>query len=188
MEFALLLNKNLNHRHPRNVLLKEGIDLSHTAAYPTVGSAHFDLENHGDNKQKRYNGKAHQRQFPIQPEHDEHDAGQGEDVAEDADDARGEKLIEDVHVVGDSSDQTTDWISVKVSHVQSLDVSKDLHAKVVHDLLSHPMHEVGLDEPNDELKEENEQEKQGDGGKASGISGHDVSVNGHQGKIGSHQP
>ena len=105
MEFALLLNENLNHRHPRNVLLKKGIDLCHTAAYPTVGSAHFGLKNHGDNKQERYNGKAHQRQLPIQPEHDQHDAGQGEDIAEDADYPRREKLIEDVHVAGDSSDQ-----------------------------------------------------------------------------------
>ena len=74
------------------------------------------------------------------------DQSQNENVLEDGEDARGEHLVQRVHIAGQPGHQAPHRIAVKEADVHALDVPEDLAAHVEHDLLSRPLHEVGLHE------------------------------------------
>ena len=77
-----------------------------------------------------------------------------EDVVEDGEDAGGEHLVEGVDVGGDAGDEAADGIAVEEGGGHALQVAEDLRAHVEHDLLAGPLHEVGLEEFEEEGEEE----------------------------------
>ncbi len=109
------------------------------------------------------------RQF-IVSEHD-HDAGEREHVAEHRDDARGEQVVEDVHVRRDAGHQPADRVAVVELDVQALQVPVDLHAHVVHDPLPESLQDVGLQVLEDERANEDGEEAQRDQVEAGEIAG-----------------
>ena len=99
-----------------------------------------------DQQDERQYGKGDQRQPPIHPQHDDHDSGEHEYVFEDREDAGGEHLVQRVDIAGEPGDQPADRIAVEEGDVHALNVAEDLAAHVEHDLLTRPLHQVGLDE------------------------------------------
>ncbi len=93
-----------------------------------------------------------QRQAPVHLQHDEQNADEHEHVFKDRHHAGGEHFVERVHVGGDAGDQTADRVAVEEADVHALQVAKDLAAQVKHDLLPGPLHEVGLQEFQEESK------------------------------------
>ena len=108
-----------------------------------------------------------QRKQPTHAQHDDDDEGEGEDVLEDGEDAGGEHLVEGVDVGGDASDQATHWIAVEEADVHALDVAEDLAAQIEHDLLSGPLHQVGLNEFETEGEQQRAEVEQSDLGHAA---------------------
>ena len=64
--------------------------------------------------------------------------------------ARGEHLVQRVHIGGDAGDEAADGIFVEENDILRLDVAEDLAAQIEHDLLAGPLHQVGLDELEEE--------------------------------------
>ena len=93
---------------------------------------------------ERRDREEHQRHPPVHPEQHADDAGEHEDVAEDGHEAGGEHLVERVDVGGHARHQPADRIAVEELHVQPLQVSEDLLAEVVHDVLAHQIHQDHL--------------------------------------------
>ena len=69
-----------------------------------------------------------------------------EQVFEDRDHAGGEHLIQRVHVGGDARYQAADRVLVEEGDVQALQMAEDLAAEIEHHFLPGPLHEVGLQE------------------------------------------
>src|SRR5690606_14171630 len=69
---------------------------------------------------------------------------EGEDIAEDGDDARAEEFVQDLDVVGDAGHEPPDRVFVEEGEAQSLEVAEDLATKVVHHALADPGGEHGL--------------------------------------------
>ncbi len=91
-------------------------------------------------------GEGDQRQPPVHLQHDADDAGEHEDVFEDRDHAGGEHFVQRVDVGGDAGDQAADGILVVEADVHALQMAEDLAAQIEHHLLPGPLHEVGLQE------------------------------------------
>ena len=100
--------------------------------------------------------------------HDDDGEAEHEDVVEDGEDAGGEHLVECVDVGGDAGDETADGILVVEGGGHALEVAEDLAAHVEHDLLAGPLHEVGLEEFEQEGEEESGEVKAGDEGDTAG--------------------
>ena len=79
-------------------------------------------------------------------QHDGHNAGQHEYIFEDRDHTGCEHLVQCVHIGGNASHQASNWIFVVKTNVHALQVSEDLAAQIEHHLLPGPLHEVGLQE------------------------------------------
>jgi hypothetical protein len=58
----------------------------------------------------------------------------------------GEHFVQGIYVRGDPCDQPADGVFVKEADVQPLQVRKDLRSHVEDRFLSHPLHQVGLRE------------------------------------------
>ena len=85
---------------------------------------------------------------------------QREQVAEHRDDARGEQLVDRVHVGRDPRHQPAHGVLVEVADVQPLQVGEDLPPHVQHDALAGQLHDVGLREAHRERRDQREQEQQ----------------------------
>ena len=81
-------------------------------AHGAVGLADVGAEPLRDQRDERQHDEARERQLPVHADHDDHDAGQREDVAEDGDDAGREQLVQHVHVARDPRHQPADGIAI----------------------------------------------------------------------------
>ena len=70
------------------------------------------------------------------------------------DHAGGEHLVQRVDVGGDARDQAADGVLVEEGDVQALQVAEDLAAQIEHDFLAGPLHEVGLQELEQEAEDQ----------------------------------
>ena len=82
-------------------------------------------------------GEGDERQTPVYPEHDCGDGGDGDEVAEALNDARGEQLVEGVDVRGEAGDHAADRVAVEEGHVLALELAVKLAAQVIHHPLPH---------------------------------------------------
>ena len=90
------------------------------------------------------------------------DEGEGEDVLEDGEHAGGEHLVERVDVGGEAGDEAADGVAVVEGGRHALQVAEDLAAHVEHDLLAGPLHEVGLQQFEQEGEEQRAEIESGD--------------------------
>ena len=141
---ALLAVEKLQHHHAGYVLLQVGINAGNGRADSPVRIAHRLAEDQGGPEDQRQHGKGNQRQPPFHPQHDRDDSHQHEDVLEDGDHAGGEHLVQCVNVRGYARDQPPHGVFVIEADVHVLQVAEDLAAQVKHDVLTGPLHEVGL--------------------------------------------
>ncbi len=93
---------------------------------------------------QRQHGEGDQGQPPVHAQHDDDDQDENEHILEDGEDPGGEHLVQRVHIAGQPGDQPPHRIAVEKAYVHALDVAEDLAAHVEHDLLSGPLHQVGL--------------------------------------------
>ena len=87
-------------------------------------------------------------------EHDRHDEGQHQHVAQDGHQAGGEEVVQHVHVGGDARHQAAHGVAVVERQVQPLQVLHELLAQVEHGELAGVLHEVGLGELGEEGADE----------------------------------
>ena len=109
-----------------------------------VALAHFAAKNRSRVENERQHGEGDQRQPPVHVQHDDQDAQQHEDVFEDGDHARGEHLVQRIHVAGDAGHQPPHRVAVEEGNMQALQVAEYLRPQIEHHLLSRPLHDVGL--------------------------------------------
>ena len=143
---AALAIEELEHRHATDVFLQVRVNPGDSGADAAVGISHLDAENLRGVGDERKHSKGDERQLPIHCRHNENNSDQHKDVFENRNNARGEHLVEGVDVGGDARDQAADRILVVEADVHVLQVAEDLAAKVEHDFLSDPLHEIGLGE------------------------------------------
>ena len=146
VEGTLFAVEELNDGHAGNVLLSKGVDLCRGGALAAVAVADMIAKELGRVQDRRNDRKGEQGQRPAHEKHDADDPGEDEDVFEDGEDARGEHLVECVDVGGDTGDEAADGVAVEEGYMERLDVTEDLAAEIEHDLLSSPLHHVGLQE------------------------------------------
>ena len=98
------------------------------------------------NQYHRQYRERQQRQPPVDAQHhDAHDA-EGEEVVDDGQNAGGEHFIDGVHVGRQPGDQPPHRMGIEEGHVKLLHVAEDVAAKIEHDLLPDPLHEIRLNE------------------------------------------
>ncbi len=151
--FALAIEE-LQHHHAADVLLQVGVDAGDGDANAAIGVAHLVAKNLGRPDDEGQHGKGDQRQLPVHAQHHAEDAGEHEDIFEDGDHAGSEHFIQGVDVGGDARDQAANGVLVEEGYVQALQMAEDLAAKVEHHLLASPLHEIGLQEFEQETENE----------------------------------
>ena len=94
---------------------------------------------------ERQHDERNEREPPVHPDEDDHDADEREDIAEDRHYAGGEQIVDDVHVGRHPGHQPAHGVSVEVLEVQALQVRVDRHPQVEHDALARELQREGLD-------------------------------------------
>ena len=100
----------------------------------------------GHRQDKRQHGKGDQGQPPVHAQHDDHDEHENENILKDGKHPGGKHLVQRVHIAGQPGDQAAHGIAVEKAYVHALNMAENLAAHVEHDLLSGPLHQVGLHE------------------------------------------
>ena len=167
VEGAALAVEELDDGHARDVLLGEGVDLGGGGALAAVAVADLGAEDVGDEENCGNDGEGEQSERPALPDHDGDDETEGEDVFEDGEDAGGEHFVEGVDVGGEAGDEAADGVAIVEGGRHALEVAEDLAAHVEHDLLAGPLHEVGLEEFEQEGEEKTAEVDEGDFGDAA---------------------
>ncbi len=88
--------------------------------------------------------KREQGQRPAHPHHDDDDEEQHKAVVEDCQHAGGEHLVQCVYVRGDPRHESAYGVAVEEGRSHALEMAENLRAHVEHDLLPGPLHQVGL--------------------------------------------
>ena len=182
-----LAAEQLHHRHAREVLLEEGVDARHPPARLAEGPPRALAEPVGEGEEERDHGEGDEGEAPVEGHHHRHDPEQGEEVAEDGDDARGEQLVHRVHVGGDARHEPAHRVAVEVAHVQPLQVREDLAPHVLHDPLPGHLHDVVLPEAHDEGGGEGQEVEPGHPGEARRVARRDVAVDRDLGEVRPHE-
>ena len=171
-EGAALAVEELDDRHSGDVLLGEGVDAGGGGALAAVAVADLGAEDAGDEENGGNDGESKQGERPALIDHDGDDEGEGEDVFEDGEHAGGEHLVEGVDVGGEPGDQAANGVLVVKGRRHALQVAEDLAAQVEHDLLAGPLHQVGLQQFEQEGEEQAAEVDGGDKSDAAhGVSG-----------------
>src|SRR5665213_262571 len=155
VEGALLAVEELHDGHAGDVLLGGGVDLCGGRALAAIAVADVVAEELGVVKKRRDDRQRKDRQRPAHPQHDADDPGQRKHILEDGEHAGGEHVVQRVDVGCHARHQPADRVAVEERNVHRLDVAEDLRTEVEHDLLAGPLHDVGLQE----LEEEGERER-----------------------------
>ena len=143
---ALFAVEKLDDGHAADVFLGEAVDAGDGGADAAVAFADAVAEQARDEQDERQDGEGQQREPPVDAEHHDGHDGEREEVVDDGEDAAGEHFIDGVDVGGDAGDQAAHGVGVEEADVHALHVAEDVAAQVEHDLLSGPLHQVGLDE------------------------------------------
>ena len=157
VEGALLAVEELHHAHAGDVLLGEGVDPGGRGALPAIADADAAAEDSGDEDDRRNDQQRDDGQRPAHAQHDDNNGDQGDGVLEDIEHAGGKHLVERVDVGGDAGDEPADGIFIEKGDILRLDMAEDLAAHVEHDLLPGPLHQVGLQQFQQEGEGEREQ-------------------------------
>ncbi len=136
------------------MLLQVGIDAGDGDPDAAVGVAHAVAENLRCHYDKGKHGKRNQCQLPVHAQHHAQNAEEHEKVFEDGNHAGGEHFIQGVDISGDARYQAADRILVEEGDVQALQMAEDLAAKIEHHFLAGPLHEVGLQELEQEAEDQ----------------------------------
>ena len=185
---ALLLNEDLDHRHARDVLLKESIDPGDRCPDPTVTPSNLALEDHGGREEQGNDRQTDECQTPVEPEHQDHDSEQRDEVSKDVHDARREQVVEHIDIRCHPGNDPSDRSTVEVGEIETLDMTEDLDAQVEHDLLTRPVGHIGLRKRNDELDDQHTQVEHCDLREAGGVPLLNVIVDRDFGQQRTHQP
>ena len=184
---ALLPAEQLHDRHPREVLLEEGVDAGDPAAGLAEGLARSPAKPVGDEEEEGDDGEGHEGETPVEGEHHPHDPEEREEVPEDGDDAGGEQVVDGVHVGRDPGHEPSHRVAVEEADVQPLEVAEDLPAQVLHDALARHLHDVGLAEADHPGGGESEEVERGHPGEPRRVALRDVAVDGDLGQPGAHE-
>ena len=184
--FSLAVEK-LHDAHAADVFLQEGVDARDGRADAAIGVADLVAEEPGGHEDEGHDGEGGQRQPPVHPQHDDDEDHQQEGVVDHRGDARGEEVVERVHVGGHARDQAAHGAAVVEAHRQALQVLEDLLAQVVHGVLADLLHHADLQVLEGEAQRQRRQEQQRHPAQAADArgtrnvmvqSGHDVAVHG----------
>ena len=97
-------------------------------------------------EQHRRRAHREQRQLPVDAEDRHQDEAQADDVADQADEARGEHLVQRLDVAGEPGHEPPHRRAVEERRRQRQHVPVDAHAQVVHPALADELREVDLRE------------------------------------------
>ena len=136
--------EQLDRRHPADVLLQEGVDPRDPGPDRAVRLADVAAEPLRHQHDQRQHREGHQRQPPVERQHDDHDADEREHVAEHRHDAGGEQVVQHVDVGRHARHQPADGVAVVELDVEPLQVPVDLHPQVEHDPLAGQLHRERL--------------------------------------------
>ena len=136
--------EQLHDAHAADVFLQERVDARDGRADAPVGVAHAIAENPGGDHDQRQHGEGGQRQAPVHLHHDRADAKQHDGVVGHGGDARGEQIVERVHVGGHARHQAAHRAAVEEAHRQALQALEDFLAQIVERLLADVLHDADL--------------------------------------------
>ncbi len=141
---TLLAVEQLQHHHAAHVFLQICIDARDGHANAAVGVTNLVAKDLGGVNDQRHDRECDQRQLGVHLQHDGDDSGENEDIFKDRDYAGGEHFVQGVDIGSDARDQASYGVFIVKADVQPLQMAEDLAAKVEHDFLAGPLHEVGL--------------------------------------------
>ena len=176
LEVQRLAPEQLHGRHPGDVLLQKGVDAGDPCADDAVRFADVAPEPLRNERDEREHREGDERQTPVHRQHDDHDSGQCEHVAENRHDARREQIVQDVDVGGHPRHQTADRIAIVVCEVEPLKVAVDRHPQVEHDPLTGHLHRPGLEVFRGKRTDENDEVERGEPIEASEPAGGDKAI------------
>ena len=136
--------EELEDADPGDALLEERIDAREADADVARGVADAAAEEECGAHDEGHDRERDEGEAPVEGEHRAHDENEGEDVAEDGDDAGAEEFVQRLDVVGHAGHEPTDGVAVEEGQAEALEVAERLAAQVVHDALSEPGREQRL--------------------------------------------
>ena len=172
--------------------LGEGLDGAHTAdilgqiahhggnfgAGFTEGDARLAGKEPGGQEDEGQDGEGEQGEFGAHGEHDDDDADQDEDVADEGDDALGEELVDLGHVVDDARDGDAGDVVIVIAEVEALEMAEKLCPDFGEHFLADPGEQVTLAGTDQESGQKAEGNVERNSPEAVGIAGGDVLIDG----------
>ncbi len=96
-------------------------------------------------EQDRGDGEGDQGEVPVQPEHQDEHADDGQQVDKHVERGRGGEALNGLDVGGDSTEQVTDLVGIVVAEGEALQVMEGPHAEIVGNILAGTLSEVAVD-------------------------------------------
>ena len=142
LESALLVvlaGKGLDHANRREDLLDDRDQLALLLLDVARRLLDAPREDVHDQEEHRRDGERDQREAPVQVQHDADDAHQGQDVGHDAEERRGDEVLNAVDVARDPADEVAGALLVVFGERQAMNVVIERPPQVVH----HPLADAG---------------------------------------------
>ena len=147
-------------------------------AHAAVRVAGAQSEIGGDYEEHRHDRERHERQAPVDPEHDGDDARERDHVGDHGEEPAREGFAHRLGVVEDPCHEPADRIAIEEGGLEPEEPAEALRAKVVNHELAGELHQVGL-EPAERVEERQHARVEArDPGEAEPVGPEDVLVDG----------
>ena len=181
------LREDLNHEHAGQRFLQKRVDARQPFADRPVRGARAHAEEIQQEQQQGQQRQRHQRQLEVDRQHDADDPGQGQDVHEDGQRARGERLVDGVHVGRQPGDQPAGRRALEEAGRQRVQMGEQVAPQVRQTALRDQHGGLELHVEKQELAEQRRGEQQPEPGQSRGVALFDVPVHGELQQVGLRQ-
>ncbi len=169
--------ENLHGLRARQSFLQKGVDAGQPRADAVVAAPRALAEPTRRKDEHRDGDERDECQLPVHPEHHPDDGRDHHQVAEHVNHARGEQLVERVHVRGEPRHHAPDRVAVVVGDLLALQLAVKLAPEVVHHALAHGFEQHGLQVREPEGDEEHGEEDEREPFQSADVARRDVPVN-----------
>ena len=175
--------ERLHRAHAAQVLVQEPVHARQPDADVAERAPHFDAKDQRQDHDQRQHRERDAHELGIEAHHRHHDPDEHEHVADDRDHARGEELVQDVHVVREPGHDAAHRMAIEIGDRQPLQVAEELEPQIQHDVLSHPLHDPRLEIGEQVAEHQHRQIEGGDAVQMQHVAVPDAVVDGLLGQV-----
>ena len=178
-----LLTEELQHLHPGQRFLDEGVHRCHRGAHPAEGRPDPAAEDPAGDEEGGHRPEGDEREGRVHPDEHRHDPDEQDHVGDDHHHPGTQQFVERIHIARRPRDDLADGVTVEPAGVQFLDVVEDVAADVAHHPLAEQVHDPGLSVGAGETDRQDDGVKAEDPDEPFQIARGDVVVEGDPGQV-----